>query len=163
MSTSSRTHRRATAQNDHVGQRHHLAVGLGAVEVLLDFLQGSQRGRQLRGIVHLPILLRRKAQALRHWHHHACRCRGRSPQTPRRWRRVGQRRVRRRGFCPLGRRCPRRRSGYVIDIRHRVLPDQFAALGNQLARGSALRGPMSRWMSLNHALAKASANSLGFS
>jgi hypothetical protein len=49
----------------------------------------------------------------------------------------------------------------MIDGGHRVLPDQL--LGRDLRAEVARAGPMSRWVSLNQARAKASANSSGFS
>ncbi len=53
----------APAQDDQVGKGNLLAPGLGAVEGLLDALQGVQNRRQLHRLVHFPILLRGEANA----------------------------------------------------------------------------------------------------
>ena len=50
----------ATAQDDHVSQRHLLPAGLRGVELLLDALKGFEDLRQLGRLVDLPILLRRQ-------------------------------------------------------------------------------------------------------
>ena len=53
----------ATGQNDQVSQRDLLAAGLGAVERVLDALQGLEDLRQLGWLIDFPILLRRQTNA----------------------------------------------------------------------------------------------------
>ena len=96
------------------------------------------------------------------WRHRACRYRGRSKPKPRRSTPVRrnraqarvQNRLLERGDVVGHRRSGDRRS------RHRVLPDERLFLGTSGAE-VARRGPMSRCVSLNQALANASANSFG--
>ena len=79
----------AAAENDHVGERDPLAAGLRGVEVLLDPLEGPQRSGQLGRVVDLANPSAARAGCARRWRRRACRCRGRSPPTPRRSRPAG--------------------------------------------------------------------------
>ena len=54
---------RASAQNDQVGQRDALAARPPAVELRLDAFQDSQNLGELIGLVRLPVLLGRQADA----------------------------------------------------------------------------------------------------
>src|SRR6185436_4097300 len=54
---------RATGQHDQVGQRDFLAARLSFVELVLDALQRLEDLCQLGGLVDLPVLLRREANA----------------------------------------------------------------------------------------------------
>ena len=132
-----------------------------ALNSALNLLQRLQHLRQLRGLIDRPVLLRceANARAVR-----AAALVGAAERRRRRPRRRDQLRDRKsRGEDALLER------GDVllvdqrmIDRRQRVLPDLLLrpALPD---RDSARRGPMSRCVSLYHALAKASANSCGFS
>ena len=54
---------RAAGQHDEVGERDLLAARGRAVEILLDAFERLQHLRELRGLIDLPILLRREPDA----------------------------------------------------------------------------------------------------
>ena len=76
---------RAPAQHDQVGERDLLSAGLRAVEVLLDLLEGRQHLGQLGRLVDRPSPSAARGGSAPRWPRRACRCRGSSPPTPRRW------------------------------------------------------------------------------
>ena len=129
----------------------------GRVELVLDALRAPRApSRSCGRLVDLPVLLRRQADAravgaaaLVGAAEGGGRGPGRRDQLRHRQAGGQDLRLERGDVLVVDQR--------MIDGRDRVLPDQ--RLPSALAgRGSATRGPMSRWVSLNQARAKASAN-----
>jgi hypothetical protein len=147
------------AQHNQISQRDLLAAGLRAVEVLLGFSRSLQDlrefgrlltsqsfcgARRMRAPLAPPRLsLPRNVDA--EAHAVETNCDVDSPEAR---------------ILPLSRSDIPRSDQFVIHCGHRVLPQ--LRLGN--FRAQAPRdGPKSRCVSLYHALAKATSNSLGFS
>ena len=153
--------RRAPAQDDQVGERDPLPAGLRAVEVRLDPLQRLQHLRQLGRVVRPPSPSAGRGGCARRWPRRAGRCHGTTPPMPRRSRPAGRRTARTRGSCAF-------RAAMSWSP---ISSWSTAGTGSCQISGSAgtsgpryrERGPMSRCVSLNHARAKASANSSGCS
>src|SRR5690348_12136543 len=153
-------HGRASAEHDQVGQGDLLPAGLRAVELALDPLQGPQHLRQLGGVVDLQSFwgARRRRAPLAPPRLSVPRCVDAEAQAA-------------------------ETSWEIVSPEARIVPLSAAmscapisswvtgGTGSCQICGSAgtsgpryrLTGPMSRWVSLNHALAKASASSCGFS
>jgi hypothetical protein len=150
--------RRAAGQHDQVGQRDLLAAGLRSLNSA--WMPSSvQHLGQLLGLVDLPVLLRREADARAVGAAAlvgAAEGRGRGPGGRDQ---LGPDRPEAR-ILPSARRC-RRVDQRVIDGGTGSC--QIRSSAGTSARDSATFGPMSRWVSLNQARAKASANSSGFS
>ena len=128
---------RVAGQHDQVGHRDLLATAGGGVEVLLDAFKRGQHLGQLLGLVHFPVLLRRKANAGAVGATAlvaAAEGRGRGPggvdQLLRRQAGVEHFLLQRGHVLVVHQR--------VVDVGHRVLPDQHF-LGHVLAQVAVAR------------------------